>query len=173
VFQRFNGSISVGYGGTPIYAEASDGKQLRTTASLRLRPTTSVRIEGSLAATHITRERDGSEYAQSTIPRLKVEYQPRRSLFFRVVTEYRFERRDALFDPTTGEPIYIDGAPAAAQESNGLRADLLLSFEPTPGTVVFLGYGASLAKDPLLYDTSSYTRTTDGFFVKLAYMFRQ
>jgi hypothetical protein len=90
-----------------------------------------------------------------------------------VVTEYRFERRDALYDPVTGQPIYIDGTPAAAAESNGLRADLLFSFEPTPGTVVFLGYGASLAKAPLVYDTSSYTRTSDGFFVKLAYLFRR
>ena len=65
------------------------------------------------------------------------------------MTEYRFERRDALYDPVTGQPIYIDGTPAAAAESNGLRADLLFSFEPTPGTVVFLGYGASLAKAPL------------------------
>ena len=39
VFQRFNASVSVSYGGTPIYAEASDGRQLRTTASLTLRPT--------------------------------------------------------------------------------------------------------------------------------------
>jgi hypothetical protein len=73
----------------------------------------------------------------------------------------------------TGQPIYIDGAPATAAETNGLRADVLFSFEPTPGTVVFLGYGTSLAKDPLLYNTSGYTRTTDGFFVKLAYLFRR
>jgi hypothetical protein len=173
VFQKFNCSLSLGYGGTPIYAEASDGKQLRTTASLTMRPTQSVRVEGSLAAAHITRDRDGSEYAQSAIPRLKVEYQPRRSLFFRLVTEYQFNSRDALYDPVTGQPIYIDGAPATAAETNGLRADVLFSFEPTPGTVVFLGYGTSLAKDPLLYNTSGYTRTTDGFFVKLAYLFRR
>jgi hypothetical protein len=173
VFQKFNGSVSAGYSGTPIYAEASNGRQVRATASLQLRPAPSVRVEGSLASTYITRERDGSEYAQSTIPRFKVEYQPRRSLFFRVVTEYRFERRDALYDPVTGQPIYIDGAPADAAESNGLRADLLFSFEPRPGTVVFLGYGASLAKAPLIYDTSGYTRTSDGFFVKLAYLFRR
>jgi hypothetical protein len=173
IFQKFNGRVSAGYSGTPIYAEASNGRQVSTTASLQLRPTQSMRIEGSLAATYITRERDGSEYAQSTIPRLKVEYQPRRSLFFRVVTEYRFERRDALYDPVTGQPLYIYGAPAAAAESSGLRADLLFSFEPRPGTVVFFGYGASLAKAPLIYDTSSYTRTTDGFFVKLAYLFRR
>jgi hypothetical protein len=163
----------VGYGGTPIYAEASNGRQLRTAASLTVRPAQSVRIEGSLAATHITRERDGSEYAQSAIPRLKIEYQPRRSLFFRVVTEYQFNDRDALCDPATGWPIYVDGAPAAAQESNGLRTDILFSFEPTPGTVVFVGYGASFAKDPYLYQASGYTRTTDGFFVKLAYVFRR
>jgi len=133
----------------------------------------SMRIEGSLAATRITRERDGTEYAQSTIPRVKLEYQPRRSFFLRLVTEYRFEQRDALYDPVTGWPLFSGGDPISGQESNGLRADVLVSFEPTPGTVAFFGYGASLAKDPLLYMTPGYTRTTDGFFVKLAYVFRK
>jgi hypothetical protein len=173
VFQRFNTSVSVSYGGTAIFAEAADGSQFRATASLTLRPTQSVRVEGSLVATRITRERDGSEYAQSTIPRLKLEYQPRRSLFFRVVTEYQFNDRDALQDPTTGQPIYVDGVPVSGYETNGLRTDLLFSFEPTPGTVVFLGYGASLAKDPTTYMTPGYVRTSDGFFVKLAYMIRK
>jgi hypothetical protein len=173
VFQRFNTSVSVSHGGTAIFAEAADGSQFRTTASLTLRPTQSVRIEGSLVATRITRERDGSEYAQSTIPRLKVEFQPRRSLFFRLVTEYQFNTRDALSDPTTGQPIYAGGAPVSGYETNGLRADLLFSFEPTPGTVAFLGYGASLAKDPMAYMTPGYVRASDGFFVKLAYLFRR
>ena len=173
IFQRFNGSVSAGYGGTAIYAEASDGKQLRISGSLGLRPTASVRIDGSLVSTRITRDRDGSEYARSTIPRLKLEYQPRRSLFFRIVTEYRFERRAALVDPITGAPIYIDDSAAGAQKVDGLRTDLLVSFEPTPGTVAFFGYGNSLAKDPLAYQTPDYTRTSDGFFVKLAYMIRR
>ena len=34
-----------------------------------------------------------------------------------------------------------------ATEFNGLRLDLLGSFEPTPGTVAFLGYGSSLESD--------------------------
>jgi hypothetical protein len=173
IFQRFNGSVSAGYGGTAIYAEASDGKQLRISGSLGLRPTASVRIDGSLVSTRITRDRDGSEYARSTIPRLKLEYQPRRSLFFRIVTEYRFERRAALVDPITGAPIYIDGSAAGAQKVDGLRTDLLVSFEPTPGTVAFFGYGNSLAQDPFAYQTSDYIRTSDGFFVKLAYMIRR
>jgi hypothetical protein len=173
VFQRFNTSVSVSYGGTAIFAEAADGSQFRATASLTLRPARSVRVEGSLVATQITRERDGSEYAQSTIPRLKVEYQPRRSLFFRLVTEYQFNHRDALYAPATGQPIYIGGAPVSGYDTNGLRADLLCSFEPTPGTVAFFGYGASLAKDPMAYATPGYVRTSDGFFVKLAYIFRR
>jgi hypothetical protein len=173
VFQRFNTSVSVSYGGTAIFAEAADGSQFRATASLTLRPTQSLRVEASLVATRITRERDGSEYARSTIPRLKLEYQPRRSLFFRVVTEYQFNDRDALQDPTTGQPIHVGGVPVRGYETNGLRTDLLFSFEPTPGTVAFFGYGASLAKDPMAYMTPGYVRTSDGFFVKLAYMIRK
>ena len=70
-------------------------------------------------------------------------------------------------------PLYIAGSAAGPQDANGLRTDVLVSFEPTPGTVAFFGYGASLAKDPLLYPDAGYTRTTDGFFVKVAYVFRR
>jgi hypothetical protein len=173
VFQRFNASASVQYAGTPIYAEASDGQQLGVSASIGLRPTASIRVEGSLAVKRITRDRDGSEYARSTIPRLKVEYQPRRSLFFRVISEYQYSRRAALEDPFTAAPIYIDDVLAGATVSRGLRMDWLISFEPTPGTVAFFGYGSSHAKDPALYNTPGYKRTSDGFFIKLAYLIRR
>jgi hypothetical protein len=173
VFQRFNGSLSVQYAGTAVYAEASDGKQASVSATLGYRPAASVRIEGSLAAQRITRDYNGSEYAQSTIPRLKLEYQPRRSLFFRVITEYQYARRAALEDPFTHAPVYISDVLAGATTSKGLRADWLVSFEPTPGTVAFFGYGSSFAKDPTLYNTPGYRRTSDGFFVKLAYMIRR
>jgi hypothetical protein len=49
---------------------------------------------------------------------------------------------------------------------------VLASYEPSPGTVAFLGYGsASLATDP--GDLSTLQRENDGFFVKLAYLFRR
>jgi hypothetical protein len=173
VFQRFSANVSVGYGGTPIYAEASDGTQVNVSGALALRPTASVRFEGSLAAKRITRDSDGSRYAQSTIPRLKLEYQPRRSLFFRVITEYQYASRAALEDPFTHAPVYIRDVLAGATTSKGLRTDWLVSFEPTPGTVAFFGYGSGFAKDPTLSNTPSYQRTSDGFFVKLAYMIRR
>jgi hypothetical protein len=39
--------------------------------------------------------------------------------------------------------------------------------------VVFLGYGASQERDPLRFGRDDLTRTSDGFFVKLAYLIRR
>ena len=44
------------------------------------------------------------------IPRLRVEFQPTRALFFRTVAQYRAERRAALQHPATGTPLLADGA---------------------------------------------------------------
>ena len=115
---------------------------------------------------------DGSEFARATIPRLKLEYQPTRSLFFRAIGEYRSEHRAALQDPVTGDSLYVGGVPQPATQFDGLRVDLLASYEPTPGTVVFLGYGSSLEAEQE-FDWSSLERVNDGFFLKLAYQIRR
>jgi hypothetical protein len=47
----------------------------------------------------------------------------------------------------------------------------LLSYHPTPGTVLYAGYGTSLTEpDALAF--RAFSRTSDGFFVKLSYLFR-
>jgi hypothetical protein len=115
---------------------------------------------------------NGTEFARSTIPRLKLEYQPNRSLFFRAIGEYRSERRAELLDPASGAPLFVAGGPALLSEFNGLRLDLLASFQPTPGTVAFLGYGSSLESDSE-FNWSRLRRVNDGFFVKLAYQVRR
>ena len=90
----------------------------------------------------------------------------------RAVAEYQAQRRDALRDARTGLPLSIGGVPSARDDANRLRADLLLSFEPTPGTVAFLGYGAGLDNgDRFGFDALA--READGFFLKLAYRFRR
>jgi hypothetical protein len=66
----------------------------------------------------------------------------------------------------------VSGAAQPATEFNGLRVDLLASFEPTPGTVAFLGYGSSLETDGE-FNWSRLQRRNDGFFMKLAYQVRQ
>jgi uncharacterized protein DUF5916 len=106
------------------------------------------------------------------IPWLQTEYQPNRALFFRVIEEYRSERRAALRAAGSGEDLFVDGEAQTAVRNNGLRVDLLASFEPTPGTVAFLGYGSSLETDGD-FNWSRLERVSDGFFVKLAYLVRR
>jgi hypothetical protein len=130
-----------------------------------------VRIAGSNTYSRITRRRDGSEFARTIIPRLKIEYQPSRPLFFRAVGEYVSQRRAPLQDAQTGAPLLIGGQPQPFQEENGLRMDFLASFEPSPGTVAFLGYGSTLL-DSSAFGFEDLFRANDGFFVKLAYQFR-
>jgi hypothetical protein len=47
----------------------------------------------------------------------------------------------------------------------------LFSYQPTPGTVVFAGYGRSLA-DPDSVRSEHLHRVGDGFFLKWTYLFR-
>ena len=114
------------------------------------------------------------------IPRLRLEYQLNRSLFVRAVGEYRASKRDALRDDTrTGDPILFldpkDGVYkrglASELTSNGFRADFLFSFQPTPGTVFFAGYGGSY-RDSGRFRFGDLNRTGDGFFLKASYLFR-
>jgi hypothetical protein len=50
--------------------------------------------------------------------------------------------------------------------------DWLASLEPTPGTVAFLGYGSTLDGDQSL-TLRNLQRLDDGFFLKIAYLFRR
>jgi hypothetical protein len=165
-------SASLFHGAVPIFDEGSEGRETRASVRLTLRPTTALRVEATGVLSRIRRERDGSEFARTVIPRLKVEYQLRRSLFVRVVAEHRAERRAELKDARTGEPILVAGVPAARQELGALRMDWLVSYEPTPGTVAFLGYG-STHDAATASRFSALRRSADGFFVKLAYQFRR
>ena len=114
------------------------------------------------------------------LPRLKVEYQVSRSLFLRVVGEYASNRTaDLTDDGRTNAPILI-GDPvdgifkrdlALAKRTNDARFDWLLSFQPTPGTVFFAGYGSVMSEDrPFAFDRLA--RRSDGFFTKLSYNVR-
>jgi hypothetical protein len=171
-YQTFNGTFEVAYGDVAIFPEASAGRETGVAAGLSLRPTELIRIEATTTYSRITRTRDGTEFARTIIPRLKLEYQPTRAFFFRAVTEYRFERQAALEAAVTGDPLLIFGRPVSAQNFGRLRLDLLASYEPTPGTVAFFGYGSSLESNRA-YGFSVLQRTNDGFFVKLAYQIRR
>jgi len=170
-WRRLGGFVQYRQGEAPIFPEATTGRYRQLTGEVDLRPVPTVRTALTAIVFRLDRL-DGREFARSTIPRLKVEYQPKRELFFRVIGEYRSDGTVALEDPATGAPLYVGGVPQPASEFNGLRVDLLASYEPTPGTVAFLGYGSSLETDEE-FNWSRLSRTSDGFFVKLAYQVRR
>jgi hypothetical protein len=112
------------------------------------------------------------------VPRLKVEYQATPSLFFRLVGQYDSNYRDALRDDsrTEGAILVLDRSTGeynrtAKIRRNFFQVDWLVSYRPTPGTVVFVGYGRSQS-EPETYRFSNFTRLQDGYFVKLSYRFR-
>ena len=172
VLQRANATLALQRTTSPIFAEGSRGNDLRISGTLTLRPTAAARVEGTLALSSITRARDGSQFARTMIPRVKVEYQLNRATFVRVVGEYRSEQRDALRASADGRILYIGHVASTATATSTLRVDWLASYQPTPGTVAFLGYGTGLDA-PRADGFASLRRSDDAFFVKLAYQFRK
>jgi len=169
-WRQWGASVTYHRGRAAIFEEGTTGSGWQLTGEVNLRPVSTVRMALTGTVFRLARL-GGGEFARSTIPRLKLEYQPSRALFFRAIGEYRSERRAALVEPGTGVPLLVGGSTAPPTAFNGLRVDLLASFQPTPGTVAFLGYGSSLETDEE-FNWSRLQRTNDGFFVKLAYRIR-
>jgi hypothetical protein len=172
-FRMFDANVSVGRGRGAIFAEGSEGDAFEVSGGVALRPNVWTRINLSTSYERITRTRDGSEFARAIIPRLRAELQPRRAVMFRAIGEYRAERVDALRDARTGAPLVRDsGLPIVAADGGSFQLDLLAAYEPSPGTVVYLGYGSTYSgiESAAL---RALDRVRDGFFLKLAYQFRR
>ena len=168
------------YGRDPNYLEWSKSEIVFARFGLTYRPTEKLRFESGVPVLIHYRRSDGTRVDGAVIPRLKMEYQVSRSIFLRFVGEYRSLYQDDLRDDArTDHPILIrdpaDGvfkrSLARRQESNTLRVDWLFSFQPTPGTVFFAGYGSSLVEEEA-FRFRGLARTRDGFFTKLSYLFR-
>lgn len=171
-FRRSTGSASASYGEVAIFPEAEEGRARRLGGSLDWRPTTEVRVGVQYTRAELNRARDGSRFSTEDIERLKVEYQATRAIFVRFIGQYISRRRSALED-AEGRPIRIDGQLAGSSVANDLRVDWLFSYRPSPGTLIYLGYGASLTEpDAFSFSRRDLRRTSDGFFGKVSYFFR-
>jgi hypothetical protein len=152
------------------------------TYGLTIRPTDKLRVNATYNLQSFNRRTDGSIVANNRIPRLKLEYQIARPIFVRLVGEYDSFFRDALRDEgRTGLPLLVGGQPVPRSSSTTFRGDFLFSYQPNPGTVVFLGYGAGYADTrldsqrfefPSSLRFAGYNRTDDALFVKASYLFR-
>jgi hypothetical protein len=170
-WRTWDAGVSLSGGESAIFPEAAPGNFVSVSGNINVRPSSLIRVGGSLTLQKLSRARDGSEFARTILPRVKLEVQPNRSLFFRLVGEYRSERQSAPVDPVDGLPILRGGVPLSATATNRLRMDWLASYEPTPGSVVFLGYGSTLRGNrPLTF--RELERSDDAFFMKVAYLFR-
>jgi uncharacterized protein DUF5916 len=176
-FSGFSASFQRVWGRDENFFEWSPADIDYIDLSLDYRPTEQLRVEGRYQLQHFDRRSDGSTVDVRHIPRLKVEYQLTRSAFLRVVGEYDTTRQDDLRDDGRTElPVVIrDGTgayqPALGFEDQRLRLDFLFSYQPVPGTVLFLGYGSRMF-DPDDPGSRGMRRQSDGFFLKISYLFR-
>jgi hypothetical protein len=178
-FRRFDANLMV----LPAiqdenFFEWSPARILLIQAGLDWRPSDRIRIGATYLHQQYWRKTDGSTVARDLIPRLKVEYQISRPLFVRVVGQYQASWQDSLRDDSrSNDPILIFNPAtgiyerAVAQSSNTMRVDWLLSYTPSPGTVLYLGYGSSMAELEA-FAFRGLHRTSDGFFAKMSYLFR-
>lgn len=175
-WNRFSGRVQLIGGQDDNFDEWSSAWILYSTIEGEWRPTERVRVNGRFLEQRVHRKTDGSLVRLRTIPRLKLEYQVSRPIFVRFVGQYDGLKVDDLRDDSrTGDPILIRTADgfrrALGTERGGLRMDWLFSYQPNPGTVFFAGYGSTLDGDEL-WRPGELERTTDGFFVKVSYLFR-
>ena len=143
---------------------------------LNLFPTTQLSAELGVRFSRLLRQRDRSLYSEATIPRARIQYQFSRALFIRTIVEYGSQDRGMLLTPAGGHQVsYCSGKSCfdlRGSSANDISVEGLLSFEPTPGTVFFLGY-TRLMDDPEAFRFRNVRPESEGVFMKLSYRFRR
>src|SRR6266702_2416688 len=175
-WKHFSGGGYFLQGHDENFFEWASADLLLLSMELSYRPTERLRNTLSYYWQQVNRRTDGSLVNVGRVLRAKLEYQLSRPLFVRVVGQYIQDKTDSLRDDSrTGAPILISGpggvTRSAAAHTNLLHADVLLSHQPVPGTVVFAGYGSNML-DEDAFQFRRLTRTDDAFFLKLSYLFR-
>ena len=177
-FSRISGTMLYIWGRDENFFEWSAADITFATYAIDWRPNDKIRISPQYQVQSYDRRSDGTTVAIGRIPRLTMEYQVSRAIFVRAIGEYNAQRQDALRDDSrTNLPILIRDpvtgvyAPTAAFERNRFRVDTLFSYQPTPGTVFFAGYGSVLT-EPRGLQFGNLRRTNDGFFLKASYLLR-
>jgi hypothetical protein len=176
-FRQFDASGFFLRGHDENYYEWASANLKVMQLALNWRPSARLRVSGTYFWQQVNRRTDGTLVGIGRIPRLTVEYQVSRPVFVRLVGQYIQSETDSLRDNSRTElPIYIaqdDGtlARASAQKHDLFHADVLFSYQPNPGTVVYAGYGSNQV-EPAAFRFQDFTRVNDGFFVKLSYLFR-
>ncbi|MYA40293.1 MAG: carbohydrate binding family 9 domain-containing protein [Gemmatimonadetes bacterium] len=179
-FDKIRSNIRVTRSETPLFDFITDtpvdiADSWSADASLDLFLTTSFSSELGVRHSSLYRQRDGSLYSSATIPRFRAQYQFNRALFFRTIVEYGSQKRGILMTPAAGSEVSYCSSTSCrtlgGSESNDFSVETLLSYEPTPGTVFFIGY-TRLMEDLAAFRFRDFRPEAEGVFVKLSYRFR-
>ncbi len=178
-WESFGANLQLIVGRDENFDEWAPANIFIVSGGLDWRPTDQVRVAPTYARQQYIRPGGGGTVRVRDIPRLKVEYQVSRSVFVRLVGQYDAVWRDALRDDTrTGDPILIRQDPqgpyvrSSEVRRNRIQGDVLFSYQPSPGTVVFAGYGSAMSEADA-FRFRDVQRSADGFFVKVSYLFRR
>jgi hypothetical protein len=155
----------------PIYSEASRGLEFLAAPSFSVRPTESVLLSLSQTVARIWRRRDESVFSTALVSRLTSQYQFSKALFARLLVQYSLEDRDELLDPATGRAILIGNVPASAKEDGTVQGQFLVQYQPSPGTIFYVGYSRVMEGDYSL-GLAHKDPVADGLFLKLSYLLR-
>jgi uncharacterized protein DUF5916 len=176
-FQSFSLTASLLDGRDENFFEWASGHLIIGNLDASWRPTDRLRTELLYQHQEVRRRDDGSVVSRIRVPRLKIEYQLSRPIFIRIVGQYTSNETDSLRDDSrTGGAILIRDpvtgglTRSTRTTSNVARVDWLFSYHPTPGTVVYLGYGNTL-QEPSAFRFGGLSRVSDGFFAKVSYLF--
>ena len=179
-FDKVRSNVRVTRSETPLFDFITDtpvdiADSWSGNASLNLFLTTNFSSELGVTHTSLFRQRDGSLYSSATIPRVRGQYQFSRALFVRAIVEYGSQERGVLMTPTGGHAVsYCSSTSCRAlqgSESNDFSIETLLSYEPTPGTVFFVGYSRRM-EDMQAFRFRDIRPEAEGVFMKLSYRFR-
>ncbi|MDH5589285.1 MAG: carbohydrate binding family 9 domain-containing protein [Gemmatimonadota bacterium] len=177
-WERVRGNIRATWKEEPIFngrVAVEPAKSFSADMSVNLFPTRALRMELGLRHTTLDRVRDGVRYSTATIPRMRAQYQFSRAFFVRGIVEYSSQERGDRLDPVLGFPLVwcdVSGcAPRVGANVHDIHLEALVSYEPSPGTVFYVGYSREM-DDPEAFGFRDMRPTADGLFVKLSYRFR-
>jgi hypothetical protein len=178
-WEKVRGSIQIDWRETPVFERALGvpvevSQNWSINASFLVFLTQALQGELGVRRSTLDRKAVGERHSSATIPRARVQYQFSPALFLRTILEYDSEERGELRDPATGQVLTRCSNACTAQfgrESHEFYGEVLLSFEPSPGTVFFLGYSRQM-DERSAFSFSGFTPREDGLFLKGSYRFR-
>ncbi len=180
-WSKVRGNVRFGWTEIPLFFRTLDvpietADRYNGSVSLNLYPLASFQAEVGVNHETLVRKRDGSRYSSATIPRIRAQYQFTKALFLRGIFEYAHRDQEPLLNPVSGLPLeYCSDSETCStlSPSDGfdIHVEALLSYEPSPGTVMYIGYTREM-EDTGPFRFQRVTPQADGLFAKVSYRFR-